>query len=77
MAALENHREDVRRDLFEMKTFVKCEVGKHADLVIEHERRFVRVDAIKQAAAKAFSYASMILAGLWAIITFSWGNWSK
>lgn len=77
MAALENHREDVRNDLSEMKDYVRCEVGKHAALVNEHERRFVQWDAVKAASARAATYISMILAGLWAIITFSWSEWIK
>ena len=74
MATLENHREDVRRDLDEMKQYVKCEVGKHAGLVNAHELRFTKMDAVGRAAAKVLTFGSMIAGGLWAIITFAWGH---
>ena len=72
MAALDSHREEVRRDLEEMKKYVKCEVGKHTDLVKSHEKRFNDMDAIGRAAAKIITLGGAILGGLWAIITFAW-----
>lgn len=74
MAAFENHREDVRAELSQQREFVKCEVGKYADLVKGHQKRFEAFDTVAHVAGRVTGWGSAIIAAVWAVFTFKWGK---
>ena len=74
MAAFENHREDVKTELSSQREFVKCEVGKYADLVRGHQRRFEAFDTILHVTGKVMGWGGALIAAVWAVFTFKWGK---